>query len=114
MDYKVYWVGERPGGAMVITVLDQESGLPANIAPYERVKMYMLDSKNRPVDLGNSETTISSGSTGRVVFKWPTDKSLFERPGEYVFQLELVAGEHDEVKVRTTVENIVVKRLGGI
>ena len=114
MDYKVYWVGERPGGAMVITVLDQETGMPANISPYNKVKMHMLDSKNRPVDLGNSGASISNGSTGRVVFNWPTDKSLFERPGEYVFQLELIGGESDSVRVRTTVENIVVKRLGGI
>ena len=113
MDYKVYWVGERPGGSMVITVLDQDTGLPANIAPYNEARMRMLDSKNREVDLGNGEAIISNGSTGRVVFRWPTDKSLFERPGEYVFQIELAGGMGNSVIAKTTVEHIIVKRLGG-
>lgn len=113
MDYKVYWQGEKPGGTMVVTVLDQETGVPANIAPYSKAELVLLDSRNREVDLGNAETAISSGESGRIVFTWPTDKSLFEKTGEYVFQIVLTGGEDDQVVVKTTVQDIVVKRLGG-
>lgn len=100
MDYKTYWVGERPGGALAITILDKESGLPADISEYSNVVLKMVDGRNREVDTGNATAMISSGVNGRVVFFWPTDVSMFERPGEYVFQLVLSGGEDGRVVPR--------------
>jgi hypothetical protein len=110
MDYKVYWVGEKPGGAMTITVLDEESGLPADLSIYNAVRLVMLDSKNNEVDLDGGVVAISNPAQGRVVFGWPSDRSLFERPGEYVFQLEFTT---PSAVVKTDVQNILVKKLGG-
>lgn len=110
MDYKVYWVDEKPGGAMTITVLDQSTGAPVNLNNYLNVRLLMVDTDNEEVDLGTGETIVSNPENGRVVFVWPREKSLFTKPGEYVFQLELST---PTALVKTDAQNIVVKRLGG-
>lgn len=110
MDYKVYWVGEKPGGAMNITVLDQDTGLPYNLNSYMNVRLVMVDSDNNEVDLGTGETVVSNAAAGKVLFVWPREKSLFTKPGEYVFQLELST---PSALVKTDAQNIIVKRLGG-
>jgi hypothetical protein len=109
MDYKVYWVGEKPGGAMTITVLDEDTGLPADLSGFIDVKMVMLDSDNREIPL-DGVTTIANGEAGRVVFGWPTDRSIFTKPGEYVFQLVFST---PSATVKTNAQNILVKKLGG-
>ena len=110
MDYKIYWVGEKPGGAMTITVLDDETGAPANLATYNAVRLVMLDSDNNEVPLDDNMTSIANAAQGRVVFVWPTDRSIFTKPGEYVFQLEFTT---PTAVVKTNVQNILVKKLGG-
>lgn len=110
MDYKVYWVGEKPAGAMTITVLDQSTGAPVNLNNYQNVRLLMVDSDNQEVDIPAEATVVADGPNGRVAFVWPRDRSLFTKPGEYVFQLEMTT---PDVVVRTDAQNIVVKRLGG-
>lgn len=110
MDAKIYWVGEKPGGAMIITVLDS-TGTPANLSQFTSARLRMLDADNHEVYADPSQTQISNPATGRVVFAWPTNRSLFTEPGEYVLQLELSTAT---AKRYTSVQDILVKELGGV
>lgn len=110
METKTYWVGDRPGGSWLFQVLDQRTGAAYNLAGLTSVKAVMLDSDNNEVEFPGDNAVISDSATGRVSFFWP-DESVFSKPGRYVMQLEF-SGVN--VTRRTTVQEILVRQLGGV
>lgn len=109
LDAKTYWVGEKPGGVSAVTVLDSD-GNPANLTPFTSVRLRMLDTDNNEVEIASPLTTFSDKVNGIVTFTWPADRSLFQKPGEYLLQLELST---PSAKRYTSVAPITVKRFGG-
>jgi hypothetical protein len=105
-----YWVGQIPAAPLVITVHDS-NGNPASLATSTAFTARMIDADDKDVDLTGSVLLTSGAIDGRFVFRWPTDRSLFTDPGEYLFQLEIdgAGGSKDF----TTEHHIKVRRLGG-
>lgn len=110
METKTYWVGDRPGGSWFFQVLDQRTGSPFNLAGFTSVKVAMLDSDNNEVVFPDQNARISDFANGSVTFNWPTE-SVFTRPGRYVLQLVFTG---DSATRRTTVQEILVRRMGGV
>lgn len=104
-----YWVGQIPSRPIAIDVRDS-FGNRVNLSTYTGFKVVMLGSDNEEIDLTGSVLNSGGASEGRLVFRWPTNKSVFSKPGEYVMQLEL-SGPNS--KDYTTVHTIKVRRLGG-
>ncbi len=104
-----YWVGQIPSQPMYFNVRDQRGEiLPLNA--YSSVNLILLGSDNEV--LGTSDGTVEIVDTARgiVRYTWPTNKTLFNKAGEYVFQLELVGtGKRDYTSRKT----IIVRELGG-
>jgi hypothetical protein len=65
---------------------------------------------NKPVTIPDGSTVISDAASGKVTFYWPSE-SLFDKPGRYVMQVELDSGTASR---KTTVQEILVRKLGGV
>lgn len=83
-----YYVGQIPKDPLRFDITDN-NGNVINLADYDYVRARMLDSDDRQVDLSMATVSVSEPQRGRVILNWPT-VSLFNKPGEYVLQLELI------------------------
>lgn len=109
MEVLQYWVGQIPARPIAIDVRDS-SGRVMNLATYTDFRVILLGSDNEEIDLSGSSLTTSGAGTGRFNFRFPPDRSVFTKPGQYLLQLELVGpGARDY----TNELNIKVRRLGG-
>lgn len=105
-----YWKDQIPAKPLSIQVKNQD-GTDMNLSGYTEIEAVLVGSNNEIIDLTGSVLNTGSKSTGKVLFYWPTDKSLFEHAGEYVFQLKLGGtGKLDF----TTTHPIRVKELGRV
>lgn len=105
-----YWVGQIPSEPLAITVYDS-FGNVRNLSYSQTFTPILLDPDNQRVDLTGATLLSGGASEGRFVLRWPNDRSLFTKPGEYLLQLEIegTAGTKDY----TTEHHIRVRRLGG-
>jgi hypothetical protein len=83
-----YWVGQIPDRPMSIQIQDNE-GSPVDLSVYTTYTFRMLGSRNEEVSLSGHSVVLTKLNEGKITFIWPTDRSLFERTGDYVLQLEL-------------------------
>lgn len=109
MAISVYYTGAIPTRPIAIDVRD-ESGNPVNLTTYSSITPVMVGSDNEELDLTGAVVNTGGAATGRLVFRWPTDRSLFTKHGEYLLQLQLDSGTGRDF---TTVHTIRVKKLGG-
>lgn len=103
-----YWVGQIPGKPLSIQINDEE-GFPVDLSYYDSISFRMLGSNNETIDLTGYTLVNSAPIEGRIVFKWPTDRSLFQYSGDYVFQIQL---DGTDKKDFTNVHTIRVRELG--
>jgi hypothetical protein len=111
MSISQFWTGQIPSAPLPLRVYDA-IGAPLNLSQYTSFSVRLLNQDNEEVDLTGSTLQSSGANTGRFVFRWPTDRSLFEEPGEYLLQLE-ISGPSG-TKDYTTTHTIKVRRLGGV
>lgn len=109
MGLSQYWVGQIPDRPLAIDVRDSD-GRQISLANYNEFNMLLLGSDNEKIDLTGSFLTTSGAESGRFVFRWPTDRSVFNKSGEYLLQLEL---KSPTARDFTTEHTIKVRRLGG-
>jgi len=105
-----YWVDQIPSASLSITVRDI-NGAEKDLTMYTSATIEMLDEYNNEVDLAGSSVVFASKQSGRLIFNWPTTRSVFERPGEYVLRLKL---ESSTARDYTTVHNIRVREFGKV
>lgn len=110
MQSKNYWVGDRPAGSWTFQILDQKTGQVQDLGGYTAAQVTLIDPQNKPVDLLDSNCYISNASQGQVTFVWPST-SLFTKAGRYLIQLEVSS---PSVTRTTTVQDILVRKLGGV
>lgn len=109
MNISQYQVGQKPLRPLAIKVNDT-FGRPADLSFYDDYKVRLVGSDNEEVELGNAELQTAGSRQGRFVFVWPTDRSLFSKPGDYLLQLEFNGDGHRDF---TTVHSIRVREIGG-
>ena len=103
-----YWEGQIPGDTLSIQVRDDRN-TSVDLSSYTSFRLRMLDSDNSEVDLTGSDLDTSNAYNGRLIFAFPTDRSLFTKYGDYVAQLEMSgAGKKDF----TSTFILKVKKLG--
>lgn len=83
-----YWVGQIPNRPLSILVKDSE-GVNMDLSIYTTIKLKMLGTYNEELDVSGGILDTNAAVTGKIVYKWPTNKSLFDYPGDYIVQLEL-------------------------
>lgn len=103
-----YWIDQIPAKPLSITVKDQ-NGTDMNLSLYTTIEAVMLGSRNEEIDLTGSVINTANRDSGVIVFKWPTDRSLFDYPGDYVFQLKMSGNGRLDF---TTTHTIRVRELG--
>lgn len=108
MTVSQYWVGQIPARPIAITVYGSDGR--ATPLDYTEYKVRLIGSDNEEIDLDGSTLNVGQASTGRFTFKFPTDRSLFNKTGEYLLQLEFVSGTARDF---TTEHHIKVRKLGG-
>jgi hypothetical protein len=105
-----YWKGQIPSKPFSI-IVKRDDGSTADLGEYTSITAKLLGSNNEEIDLTGSQVTTNNKTLGQIGFIWPTDRSLFESAGDYVFQLSLAAtGKLDF----TTTHTIRVRELGRI
>lgn len=103
-----YWVGQIPNKPLSMIVKDSE-GSDVDLSIYTDVKLKMLGSYNEEIDLSGGTVNKNNLVLGKVSYTWPTTRSLFDYPGDYILQLELSgAGKKDF----TTTHTLRVRELG--
>lgn len=103
-----YYVGQRPAAPLSIEIVDND-GVAVNLSTYNNFEMVMLDPQNKRVDLTGSILGTAPG-VGRLYYRLPENRSVFDKPGEYVMQLRL----GNETSLDYTSEyTIRIKALGG-
>ena len=105
-----YWRNQIPAKPLSIQVKDQ-SGNDSNLSGYDEINVQMVGSNNEIMDLTGSTIISTNKNIGKIQFVWPTDRSLFDRTGDYVLQLQLGGtGKLDF----TSTHNIRVRELGRV
>lgn len=105
-----YWVGQIPAKPIPFVVKDSD-GRQMNLSNYTEFNVRLIGSDNEDIDVSDASLSTAGAVTGRFVFRFPTDRSVFTKSGEYLLQLELIGpGARDYTSVHT----IKVRRLGGI
>jgi hypothetical protein len=103
-----YWIDQIPARPLSIQVKDQD-GNNVNLSAYTTIEAVMLGSKNEEISLTGATLNTSAKDLGTIIFEWPTDRSLFEYSGDYVFQLKMSGtGKLDF----TTTHTLRVRELG--
>jgi hypothetical protein len=103
-----YWVGQIPERPMSVQINDSE-GQALNLSGYTTFNFKMLDSNNAEVDLSGGQVVLTQLFDGKLSYVWPTTKSLFQYPGDYIVQIELTGtGKKDYTNTHT----IRVRELG--
>lgn len=80
--------GQIPLKNLTMTVKDAY-GRPTNVTGYTSITARMLGSDNEEVDLTGAVVNRGGAASGRIIFEWPRDRSLFTKRGDYVLQLVL-------------------------
>lgn len=83
-----YWVDQIPNRPLSIQVKDQSGG-DMSLSGYTTITARLLGTYNEEIDLTGAIINDSAKEVGKIAFIWPTTRTLFEYPGDYVFQLKL-------------------------
>jgi hypothetical protein len=83
-----YWIGQIPNRPLSIQIKD-EVGNDVNLSIYDTFTFKMLGTNNEEIDLSGHSIIQTRLVEGKISFVWPTNRSLFNYPGDYVLQLEL-------------------------
>lgn len=103
-----YWVGQIPNRPLSILVKDSE-GSDMDLSIYTTINMKMLGTSNEEIDVSSGTLNTNNAINGKIIYTWPTEKSLFDYPGDYIVQLELTGtGKKDFTSSHT----IRVRELG--
>lgn len=110
-----YWVDQIPARPIVIDIMDSD-GITANLSGYTHISAYLIDERNKEVDITGYTLDVSNKSNGRLVFGFPTGRSVFSDPGDFMLQIELKTITNNVVTALdyTNAHQIVVKALGGV
>lgn len=103
-----YKVGQIPRQDLGITIRDSR-GRTLDISGYTDITVRILDSDNEEVDTTGGILNLGGVTVGRIMFKWPTDRTLFEKIGTYLLEVILSDGVHKDI---TTEHSIQVTSLG--
>jgi hypothetical protein len=96
-----YWIDQIPAKPLSILIKD-EAGVDKDLSSYTSITARLVGSNNEEIDLTGSTLNTSNKAIGKIIFSWPTDRSLFQYKGDYVFQLELAAeGQRDFTSTHT-------------
>lgn len=105
-----YWVGQIPARPLSI-IVKNEQGLDFDLSQYTTITVKMVGSDNEEIDLTGSSLNTLNKDLGKIIFFWPTDRSLFTQKGDYVFQLKLSGTNKLDF---TSTHTIRVRELGGV
>ena len=105
-----YWIGQIPARPLSIVVKNQD-GSDFNLSAYTTINVKMLDPDNNEVSLSGATVDTNAKQFGQIRFIFPTDRSLFEKRGDYILQLELLGSDRLDY---TTVHTLRVRELGKV
>jgi hypothetical protein len=104
-----YWVGQIPATPLVIEIKDDE-GEAVNLSSYTNFEVELLNQDQDLISTQSGSLDTSNKSTGRFIWSWPTNASLFEYRGDYLLRLKITkTGALDF----TTSHTIRVSEFGG-
>lgn len=104
-----YWVGQIPAAPLVIEIKDDE-GDAVNLSSYTSFTVELLNPFNDLLQTTGGTLDTSNKATGRFIWSWPTNDSLFDDEGEYLLRLRMAkSGALDF----TTSHTINVTEFGG-
>ena len=106
-----YEVGTRPSRPLTLLVRDELDN-PVNIVGYDTLRLEVLDTDDKPLDLSGVLVQELGDEIGVVTVVWPKNRTIFDKKGKYV--LRLVLEGNDGVKDITRTGEIRVRDFGRI
>ena len=105
-----FWVGEIPSKPLEIEVLDSDNNEVA-LNAYSTIRARMLGSDNEEIRVDDIVFNRIGTTGGILTLRWPRNRSLFNKSGEYLLQLELNGA--NGTKEFTDAHTIRVREFGG-
>lgn len=98
-----FYVGQKPGFPLVVTVRDIVTDEPKNLSNYTSVEFKIVDPEGADVDTSAGTASISDATGGKVTYVWP-NASLFAQEGDYKLQVKLIGANSEDYTGTTTFE----------
>lgn len=105
-----FWVGEIPSKPLPIQIVDSDNN-PMVLNVFSGFKVRLLGSDNEEIDVTDIVLNMTGTLDGVLTMRWPTNRSLFNKPGEYLLQLQLEGP--NGTKEFTDAHTIRVREFGG-
>lgn len=83
-----YWIDQIPSRPLAIQVKNS-AGEDMDLSGYTTITARMVGSRNEEINLTGYSLNTLNKDIGKIVFVWPTTRSLFTEAGDYVLQLKL-------------------------
>ena len=105
-----YWIDQIPSRPLAIQVKNS-AGDDMDLSGYSTITARMVGSRNEELNLTGYSLNTLNKDLGKIVFIWPTDRSLFTEAGDYVLQLKLEGTGRLDF---TTTHTLRVRELGKV
>jgi hypothetical protein len=105
-----YWIDQIPSRPLAIQVKNS-AGDDMDLSGYSTITARMVGSRNEELNLTGYSLNTLNKDLGKIVFIWPTDRSLFTEAGDYVLQLKLQGTGRLDF---TTTHTLRVRELGKV
>ena len=105
-----YWIDQIPSRPLAIQVKNS-AGDDMDLSGYSTITARMVGSRNEELNLAGYSLNTLNKDLGKIVFIWPTTKSLFTEAGDYVLQLKLEGTGRLDF---TTTHTLRVRELGRV
>lgn len=105
-----FWVGEVPSKPLEIEILDGDNN-EVVLSTFSTIKARLLGSDNEEINVTDIVVNRTGTNSSVVTLRWPTNRSLFNKAGEYLLQLELDGS--NGTKEFTDAHTIRVRKFGG-
>lgn len=105
-----YWTDQIPAQPLAIELRDSNGSL-LNMSGYTNFTVELLDEWNNEISTTGSTLNTTQVSSGRLIFSWPTDRTLFTDAGEYLLRIKL--SKNGAIDYSTT-HLIIVKEFGKV
>lgn len=95
-----FYTGQIPKDPMTLIVRDFRTNEIVDLSGYSTFTVKLVSPAGSSVSTAGGTATIIDPTAGVIQWAWPTDRTLFEKPGEYRAQVTLTsAGGHKDLAV---------------
>lgn len=84
-----FTVGQKPAQPLLISITDPITNDAIDLTGYSGVELLLVDPNGDVIDTGQGSAFVADPAQGIVSYEFPENETLFEKAGDYMWQLQL-------------------------